>query len=88
MKLCPTCRNYTDEIKSVIAKGTIVTGCSYCVPTLTQGNELAAQNHRTFDRRDRRKSNVQPVEVEEYIAAYPEESREIYDEATLRKYGH
>lgn len=88
MKTCPTCNNYTDEIKSVITGGKIVTGCSRCLPTLTQGNELAAQNHRTFDQRDHRRSNVQEVEIEEYIAAYPELAKDIYPEDTLRKYGH
>lgn len=87
-KICPNCYEKCREIKTFITHGQLVTGCELCSHTLVQGNELAAQSKRAFDRRDRRKSNIQPVEVEEYIAAYPEQARELYGDDTVRKYGH
>lgn len=90
MKTCPNCKQPTDQIKSVIAHGEIRTGCDSCIYTLTQGSELAAQNHRSYDRREHRKSTIQPFEQQDYLAAYgPDKAREAgFSEDMLRKYGH
>lgn len=90
MTTCPNCHREVDQIKSVIVRNAIQTGCDACIHTLTQGNDLAAQNHRVYDRREHRRSIVQPLEHAEYLQAYGADKarEEGFSEEMIRKYGH
>ncbi len=85
---CPSCSLPTTKLRSAIKGGVIQTGCGQCLSTQVQGSEMAARGKREYDKREYRKDTVQPVETAEFIAAYPDQARDMYDAETLRRHSH
>lgn len=84
---CPTCHEQARSIKSIIARGEIMTGCEKCLHTLRKGHEGAAKYNRSRQREDYRADIVQPNMPRDYAKVYPEQAREIYTEEQMRRYG-
>ena len=86
--VCPSCNQPTDSVKSVIARGLILTGCDKCLPTLVKGTDLAAAGHRRHDQRKYAQDLVQPFE-KDFAKLYGADNAREYGwtDEDLRKYG-
>lgn len=84
---CPSCDSETDRVRSIVVSHEIKDGCDKCLGSkLQQGNELSASHMRNYQKTHFRKDLIQPNQTKDFIKAYPEESKEYYDEETRRKY--
>ena len=87
--ICPNCKEESDSLKSVIRKGTLLTGCGKCLSTsLQHGTETTHGYYKRQQQTQYRRELTQPVDPREYIKAYGVDgarNRGMSDE-TIRKY--
>lgn len=86
MTKCINCGEKAYHPKTAIHRGKILEGCEHCMERL-KDNSSYAREHRESQKKQFRKDLVQSVQPREFIQAYPDEARNIYDDKTLRKYG-
>jgi len=85
--ICTNCHKKTDLIRSIIAKGKILSGCSSCLDSqLQQGAETTNKYYKREQQTKYRRELTQRVDPREFIKAYPKRARELYDDETMRKY--
>lgn len=89
LKECPNCHKQSSSIKSIIARGEIMTGCEHCLHTLRKGHGGAAKYQRDRQRETYRRDILQPNQPRDFVKAYGADvARENgYTDEQVRKYG-
>lgn len=71
-------------VKTVIKAGKIIIGCDKCLTYAKSAN--VAQYERRWQRGQYRKDITQSTDPKNFTRAYPDRAKELYDEATLRRW--
>lgn len=89
---CPICKRPTDTLRSAIKNGVFLSQrCDYCLASNTGISDFARKYNRDRGREDYRRDIIQRFEGdkinEDFVRAYPEESRKQWGDQVLRDYG-
>lgn len=86
---CPSCKRKTDTLRSVIIKGEIISGCSFCLGSnLQKGNDRSAKYYKQEQQRKFKKELIQPIDQRDFISAYGVQAARDrgYSEEDIRKF--
>jgi hypothetical protein len=87
--ICTNCGKETDALKSIIVKGEIKSGCSFCLGSnLQKANDRSAKYYKQEQQRKFKRELVQHVDQREFIQVYgAEKAREKgFSDEDIRKY--